>query len=405
LSWIFLIGAALLGAYVAQCVHLPAAGMLGAIAGTAMAQSLGLIPVRTIQGWMLVVLYAAIGLLLGLKFTRASLSYLQRIILPALLVPTVMILSGCGLGFLYRVLVPEASTSRLDLATTVLAITPGGFQEMSIAAQDLGAELPVVIFTHLVRIIVVIGVYPWLLHQIVKSQTIVRPATVEQRALAVAPVVVAGSLARWRESTIGRGEQSASEVSSSRRKMDEQPADVRQPAAQDRSELPRWLQWSIVGAGTMAGGAFGRWIGIPAGAVLGAVVGAIIFRTIIGADGLAVSSQARFAIQIALGINLGLQFELGSLATMLTLIVPIAVSLAALIMLSLATGWLIHKLARLDLALALWTTAPAGLSEIALLAEADGIEPLPVLTVHLMRVILIIAIQPSLVRALASMNL
>ncbi len=405
MSWICLIGAAVLGAYLAQWVHLPAAGMLGALAGTAAVQSLGLSAVPSVPSWVLLVLYAAIGLLLGLKFTRASLSYLQRITLPALLVPIVMILSGCGLGFLYRALAPAAAASTLDLATAVLAITPGGFQEMSIAAQDLGAELPAVIFTHLVRIIVVIGVYPWLLHQIVKSQAIVRPATIEQRALAVAPITAAGSPARRRDPIIGHGEQSAGGGSLSRSEIGEQAADVRQPAAHARSELPHWLQWSIVGAGTMAGGAFGRWLGIPAGAVLGAVVGAIMSRTIVGAEALAVSSQARFGIQIALGINLGLQFELGSLATMLTLIVPIAVSLAALIMLSLATGWLIHKLAGLDLALALWTTAPAGLSEITLLAEADGIEPLPVLTVHLMRVILIIAIQPSLVRALASVNL
>jgi uncharacterized membrane protein AbrB (regulator of aidB expression) len=47
-------------------------------------------------------------------------------------------------------------------------------------------------------------------------------------------------------------------------------------------------------------------------------------------------------------------------------------------------------------------SAPGGLMEVMVMADAMGLSVLPVLTVHTMRVLLIIAIQPSLVLALSN---
>ncbi len=114
-----------------------------------------------------------------------------------------------------------------------------------------------------------------------------------------------------------------------------------------------------------------------------------------------VNPKLVFAVRTSLGLNLGLQFTAGPPSQVVALMIPLAVCLALLILVSVAAGLLIHLVTSVDLATALWMSAPAGLSEIVVLAESNGVPPLPVLTVHLMRVLVIIAVQPSLVLLLA----
>jgi uncharacterized membrane protein AbrB (regulator of aidB expression) len=105
---------------------------------------------------------------------------------------------------------------------------------------------------------------------------------------------------------------------------------------------------------------------------------------------------------MALGITLGLQVTLGPLARAGGLVIPLATTLVLLFIISLVTGLLIYRLTRTDLASALWMSAPGGLMEVMVMADAMDLNVLPVLTVHTMRVLLIIAIQPSLVLALSN---
>jgi membrane AbrB-like protein len=154
--------------------------------------------------------------------------------------------------------------------------------------------------------------------------------------------------------------------------------------------------------GAAAGGVFGVWIGIPAGSVVFAMLGVALVKTVIAAESAAFPTIARRGVQIALGTTLGLQVSLRPLARAGDLVIPLATTLALLLAISLATGLFIYRFTRTDLASALWMSAPGGLMEIMVLAEAMDLDVLPILTVHTMRVLLIIAIQPSLVLALSN---
>jgi hypothetical protein len=160
-------------------------------------------------------------------------------------------------------------------------------------------------------------------------------------------------------------------------------------------------QWLAVISGAAAGGAFGAWSGFPAGAVVFAMLGTALVKTAIGADSAALPNSGRLAIQVSLGIILGLQFSLGPLDEAGPLILPLALALVLLIALSVATGLLIWRITPADLATALWMSAPGGLMEIAIMAEAMKVDVLPVLTVHTMRVVLIITAQPGLILLLS----
>jgi uncharacterized protein len=143
---------------VAVYLGIPLGAIMGALTATVVVQSLGLTSVEPFPPWARNILYAAIGFMIGLRITRSSLRQLRGVALPALLVPAVMILCGLLLGSLLAFMAPD--DSRLDLQTAVLAVTPGGFQEMTIAAQQMNAVLSVVVISHVIRILTVVYTYP-----------------------------------------------------------------------------------------------------------------------------------------------------------------------------------------------------------------------------------------------------
>jgi uncharacterized protein len=272
-----------------------------------------------------------------------------------------MITCGLLLGLLYAALAPNDSPLHLDFQSAVLAITPGGFQEMSIAAQQMNALLSVVVISHVIRIMTVLFAYP----------KIIRTALgfVEGRS----------------PSADGEPQNDSSDGG------DSPPKGYVGPA-----------RWAAMILGAAAGGVFGVWTNIPAGSVVFAMLGVALVKTMVAAESAAFPTFARRGVQIALGTTLGLQVSLRPLARAGDLVIPLATTLALLLVISLATGLFIYRFTRIDLASALWMSAPGGLMEIMVLAEAMDLDVLPILTVHTMRVLLIIAIQPSLVLALSN---
>lgn len=342
-------------------LKVPLAALMGALTGTVLVQTLGLTSLEPAPLWMRNALYTAVGLMIGLRVTRSSLRQLRGVVLPALLVPAVMIVSGILLGFLYAGLTPDDSRLRLDLQTAVLAITPGGFQELAIAAQQMDVLLSVVTITHMVRILTVLYTYP----RIVRT------------------------LVRFVGSRRG-GEDTGA--------LQNHPDKESSSAPEGRTSAG---PWAAIILGAAVGGFIGAWSDIPAGTVVFAMLGAAVVKVGAEADSATLPRAARLGIQVALGTVLGLQFTLGPLARAGALVIPLAISLLLLMALSLMTGLLIYRTTRTDLATALWMSAPGGLMEIIVMADAMKVDVLPVLTVHTMRVVLIIAIQPSLVLALS----
>lgn len=356
-----LIGVSIAGALVAVRLGIPLGAIMGALTATVIIQSLGLTSVEPFPPWARNILYATVGLMIGLRITRSSLRKLRGVALPAFLVPAVMILCGLLLGSLYAALAPDDSPLRLDFQTAVLAITPGGFQEMTIAAHQMNALLSVVVISHVVRILTVLYTYPKMIRAILDF-----------------------TRRRWPPAS-----------------------DEPQEYTPDENELPPkdptgTGQWATIILGAAAGGSFGVWTNIPAGAVVFAMLGAAVVKMAVAAESATFPRLARRCVQTALGTTLGLQVSLEALARAGDLVIPLAVILALLLVISLATGLLIYRLTRIDLASALWMSAPGGLMEIMVMTEAMDLDVLPVLTVHTMRVLLIIAIQPSLVLALSN---
>lgn len=141
--------AAVVGAAVATLIKLPAAPLLGAMAGVAavtVASELSF-EIPPVGRW---VVYCAVGWLLGQTVTRESLAALKTQAGPVLVCVALFVVFGLALAWgLWRF-------TDLDLHTALLATAPGGIAQMGVLSAEAKANVPVVLAVHVLRITSVI---------------------------------------------------------------------------------------------------------------------------------------------------------------------------------------------------------------------------------------------------------
>lgn len=100
---------------------------------------------------------AGVGSLIGAQMTFQSVISLKDLAWPIVIMLTGMIVYTFLFAFWMH------KSSGMDFTTCLLALTPGGIQETSLLAQDLGGNMAVVIVMHTVRLVAVICIFPVLL--------------------------------------------------------------------------------------------------------------------------------------------------------------------------------------------------------------------------------------------------
>ncbi|MGE4426421.1 MAG: AbrB family transcriptional regulator [Solirubrobacteraceae bacterium] len=150
------VGCVALGAVAARVTRLPAGSMLGPLI-VAAAMSLAGVPVVAVPDVLLQAAFVGIGLMVGLRFTVASLRRAARI-LPATLVGIVgLILASAALGM---VLVAWADVGVLD---AYLATTPGGlYAVLAVAGTTPGVDAPFVLAVQTLRLFAMLLAAPLL---------------------------------------------------------------------------------------------------------------------------------------------------------------------------------------------------------------------------------------------------
>ncbi|MET0863233.1 MAG: AbrB family transcriptional regulator [Nakamurella sp.] len=156
LGLVFTLLCALIGSLVAIRLKMPAGTLLGPLILTAALTLAGWSFGAHPPVWLAQLAYGAIGLRIGLGFTRASLKLLRKV-LPVALTLTILIILGCaGMGVLLA-----SATGQSQLAG-YLATSPGGlFAVLSIAAET-GAGATFVLAVQVLRIFVMLLVAPGL---------------------------------------------------------------------------------------------------------------------------------------------------------------------------------------------------------------------------------------------------
>lgn len=144
----------------------------------------------------------------------------------------------------------------------------------------------------------------------------------------------------------------------------------------------------------LAGGLVSRKLKLPAGAMLGALAAVVIFNLLSGAA--YVPRDSRVVLQILAGIVLGSGIQKKDVLALRSLLKPTLILISSMIVINLAFGYLMYQAGGLDLATALFATAPGGLTDMALIADEIGADMLQVSSLQLFRILFIFATLPAL---------
>ncbi len=134
------------GLLVQRVVRAPATALLGPMLVAIAVSASGVLGTVSVPGVLEQLGYALIGVRVGLRFTRASLASIARL-LPLATLLIVLVIGACGV--LGSVL---ASVTGTDQLTAYLATTPGGLFAVLATAADSGSDVTFVLAIQVIRV-------------------------------------------------------------------------------------------------------------------------------------------------------------------------------------------------------------------------------------------------------------
>lgn len=152
---IFTILISFAGGFIFYKTGIPAGFLIGAVAGSAafnIFSGRGYIP----GNWRFYI-QSITGALIGSRMDMQSLIILKGLVKPAIC----MVFGMLIFTFLFGIIM--AKRSEIDLKTSLLCLTPGGIQETSLMAADMGCDISTVIVMHTIRLVSVICFFPIIL--------------------------------------------------------------------------------------------------------------------------------------------------------------------------------------------------------------------------------------------------
>ena len=97
-----------------------------------------------------------LGVVMGQRMTYAVVSQLGQILVPALATTAVMLVGCIALAFLLHKL------SGWDILTCLLCTAPAGLSQITVFAEEIGADSFTASVFHTVRILSIVSIYPWI---------------------------------------------------------------------------------------------------------------------------------------------------------------------------------------------------------------------------------------------------
>jgi membrane AbrB-like protein len=156
--------------------------------------------------------------------------------------------------------------------------------------------------------------------------------------------------------------------------------------------------WAMTIAVAAAGVLVGPRLRLPAAAFLGPVLLAAVLTLSGALGGLSVPPLLRESAFAAIGLYIGLRFERETLRAIARLVVPVLVSIVALVAGCFALAWVLKLTAGVSLLNAYLATTPGGLYAVLPLAFGSGADAGFVLAVQGLRVLVMVLAAPAVVR-------
>ena len=206
----------------------------------------------------------------------------------------------------------------LDIATSLLSGSPGGMTEMSIVAFAYGADVPTVALLQLLRLTLIVSFIPFLTLGIVKRN--------------------GGSYCK------------------------------KAVECTNASDVPnKGVPYEILTMGIIMGSLF-IYLGMPAGGLIGAIIG-VGTGNIITNKCLTLSKNYLLLAQIGIGISIGLSFTKETVEQFSNLLVPVIILPLFMVVSGIILAFVMRVMTKWDISTCLLSSAPAGLSQMIIVAE------------------------------------
>ncbi len=316
---------------------MPLAWMLGSMTFTTIAALAGA-PV-TLHMPLRMSMVAVLGTLLGSAFTPQILDQLQHWGAGVVTIAVfVTIMTGLSVFFLVRV-------GKLDRATAYFSGTPGGLGEMTIVGEQQGGDPRTIALVHATRIFVVVFLLPLYLVYVTDLDI---PNTA--RVLAERPVAEGTDLL-------------------------------------------------VLAACAVVGYFLGRHLPLPGSQILGPLVVSASAYAAGLVDG-APPAELIAVAQVVIGSAIGARFVGLDLRAMARPLVLAMVSALAMLAMAAAFSYAVSPLLGVPMHALLLALSPGGLAEMSLIALALNVDTAFIATMHLVRILLIVALAPVCFRLL-----
>jgi membrane AbrB-like protein len=177
------LGIGSIGAVLFVALGVPLAWMLGAMAATTLATSLG--APAAVYSWMRSIMLAVLGVLLGSAFTPEIVGQMARWA-PAIALLAVYLGVTMGLGYLYF-----TKIAGYDPVTAYFSAAQGGLSEMIALGDHYGGNMRRIALTHATRVLIIVAVVPLYFQMVAGADIPSTPAgTGAGGPLSVAEIVI-----------------------------------------------------------------------------------------------------------------------------------------------------------------------------------------------------------------------
>lgn len=339
---------AALGGLTAKKLKLPAPGLVGGmifVAAWNIFSGQGYFP-RDLRFYVRV----AAGIYVGTGIKLPDVVALKDVKTGVLVALVGMLLSSILAGTLI------SKTTQLDFATAFLATAPGGTQEMTLIAADVGGDPSKVALMQVIRVFFAISFLPTLIKFICKKKE------------AAQAVPAAG--------------QKASKAAKKEEKRD-----------------TVWWHYLVV---ILAGLALGRLfdtLNVPSGSMIGAMV-ATVALSVIHIEPY-IPRGCIFGIQVFSGAYIGSTIVREQVLDLWQIAVPVLIMVIALSVINVVLGLLMAKVSAVDIKTAMYACAPGGLSDMVIIANDMGADSAKVTALHVLRIMMVVSIYPTAVTLLS----
>ncbi len=237
------------------------------------------------------------------------------------------------------------NNTKLDLATVLLSIVPGGMSTIPLIAEDFGANASYVALMQFVRMISTISLYPIIIDRFTKNEVSEDSIAVEKKL-------------------------------------------------EDNVTTKNIISLLVA----FVGGGIGFYLGIPAGVMIFSMI--FVGATQISTGKMGINPKVKKVAQLLSGTYIGSMFNSSDLTVLTQLIVPIILLLLGYLVSTCVIAFLYRKFLKMTLRQSLLSAMPAGASDIALISNELGVYESKVVVIQVLRLVIVIMIYPIIIACL-----